>query len=306
MLLCSPTFLVAEKAPVDPDTFIAVVGGTSFGTPLEFGDGLVEDLGSFQFETKAGPSPKIYKMKYKGVSFYYIPVYGLMDKPAGDADDMYHVRTWTALYELGVTHALGGATSGGIDPELDFDDIVMIDDFMEFRAERPNDVLAASGHSRPGIFPNFEVPLSPSLRALLIEEANQRKEATGYAGAIRESGTFFQFAPGRFESPAEIRAMGQLGGDLTSMNQATCIVYARQFGIRYGSICSISNPAVGVRPFTFKQMQTSVQNIAAFTVPVVLEVIARIPEEAMGPEPGSTGDVFKGNYLDPDGETTDG
>jgi len=306
LLLCSPGFLIASEAPVDPEISIGVVGGTSFGTPLEFGEGLVEDLGSFQFETKAGPSPKIYKMKYKEVPFYYIPVYGLLDRKPGDPDDMYHVRTWTALYELGVTHAIGGATSGGIDPELDFDDIVMIDDFMEFRAERPNDVLAASGHSRPGIFPNFEVPLSPSIRALLIDEAKKLKEASGYGGAIRETGTFFQFAPARFESPAEIRAMGQLGGHLTSMNQATCIVYARQFGIRYGSICSISNPAVGVRPFTFKQMQTSVQNIAAFTVPVVLEVISRIPEEAMEPEPSSTGDVFKGNYLDPGGETTDG
>lgn len=290
--------------PTNPDTFIAVVGGTSFGTPLEFADGLAEKVGKFQFETKAGISPVIYEMKYKGVSFYYIPVYGLLGRKAGESDDMYHVRAWTALYELGVTHAISGATSGAIDPDLDFDDIVIIDDFMEWRAERPNDVLDASGHSRPGIFPNFEVPLSPSIRALLIEESQKRKQATGYTGQIRETGTFFQFAPGRFESPAEIRAMGQLGAHLTSMNQSTCIVYARQFGIRYGSICSISNPAVGVRPFTFEQMQESVQNIAAFTVPVVLEVIARIPKDAMEPEPSSTGDVFKGNYLDPDGETT--
>ena len=297
--------LNAQDAPVDKDFFIAVVGGTTFGTPLEFAEGLAEDLGSFHFETRAGPRPKIFKKKYKGVSFYYIPVYGLMDKEPEEEDDMYHVRTWSALYELGVTHAISGATSGGIDPELDFDDIVLIDDFMEFRAERPNDVLKASGHSRPGVFPNFEVPLSPSIRKLLIEECAKRKEATGYKGKIRNTGTFFQFAPGRFESPGEVRAMRKLGADLTSMNQATCIVYARQFGIRYGSICSISNPAVGVRPFTFEQMQESVQNIAGFAIPVVLEVIARIPEEAMRPEPSSTGDEFEGNYLDPDGKTTD-
>ena len=293
------------SAPVDPEYFIAVVGGTSFGTPLEFGEGLVEKHGTFSFETKAGPSPVIHKMEYKGVKFYYVPIYGLLDRKPGEEDDMYHVRTWTALYELEVTHAIGGATSGGIDPDLDFDDIVIIDDFMEWRAERPVNVLEASGHSRPGVFPNFQVPLSSSLRALLIDEATRQKEAKGYDGQLRTTGTFFQFAPGRFESPAEIRAMAQLGAELTSMNQATCIVYARQFGIRYGSICSISNPAVGVRPFTFEQMQASVQKIASFTVPVVLEVIARIPGEAMKPEPSSTGDTFEGNYLDPDGDTTD-
>jgi len=284
------------------EAFIAVVGGTTFGPPLEFAKDIAEEEGSFSFETKAGPSPQIYKKRYRGVPFYYLPFYGLMDMPRGVPDGIYHVRAWAALYELGVTHAIGGATAGGIDPGLDFDDIVLIDDFIEWRAERPNDALAASGHSRPGIFPNFEKPLSPSMRRLLIDEALRHKKARRYAGKIRETGTFVQFAPGRFESPAEIRAMRRLGGDLTSMNQATCIVYARQFGIRYGAICSISNPAVGVRPFAFGQMQQSVQRIAAFAVPVVLDAIARVPSEAMDPEPSSAGDQFRGDYLNPQGE----
>jgi len=294
----------APEPPQGEQVFIAVVGGTTFGAPQRFGDGLVEDEGSFSFETKAGPSPTLFRMRYKGIPFYYIPFYGLLDKPDGDADGIYHVRTWTALYELGVTHAIGGATAGGIDPEMDFGDIVMIDDFIEWRAERPNDALSASGHSRPGVFPNFEIPLSSSLRSLLINESQRQKAANGYKGRIRETGTFVQFAPGRFESSAEIRAMRKLGGELTSMNQATCIIYARQFGIRYGAICAISNPAVGIRPFTFEQMQQSVQRIAAFAVPVVLETITRIPSEAMMLEPSSTGDTFTGSYLDPEGETT--
>ena len=84
------------------------------------------------------------------------------------------------------------------------------------------------------------------------------------------------------------------------MNQATCIIYARQLGIRFASISSSANPATGVGAFTFKQMQDSVQRIAAFTIPVVLEVIARIPKDAMDPEPSSTGEPFKGDYLNPD------
>ena len=306
ILSVASTSILSAQAPESPNgekVFIAVVGGTTFGTPIEFAKGLADDEGSFSFHTRAGPSPVVYRKRYKGVPFYYIPIYGFMDKPKKEPDGIYHVRTWTALYELGVTHAISGATSGGINPDMDFDDIVVIDDFIEWRAERPNDVLAASGHSRPGIFPNFEIPLSPSIRALLIDESRKHKSNTEYQGNIYETGTFVQFAPGRFESPAEIRAMRKMGGELTSMNQATCIVYARQFGIRYGSICSISNPAVGVRPFTFAQMQTSVQNIAAFAIPVVLETIARIPTEAMGPEPSSSGDAFEGNYLDPNGKT---
>lgn len=296
-----------SPAPAAEKIFIAVVGGTSFGTPEKFGEGLATHEGDFTVPTKAGPSPRIHRLRYKGVPFYYVPLYGMDSRQPGEPEHVYHVRTWSALYELGVTHVLSGATSGGIRPDLDFDDIVLIDDFMEFRTSRPNNILELTGHSRPGVFPNFEKPVSPSLHALLVEESRKRAAATAYRGKIHERGVFFQFAPGRFESPAEIRAMGQLGADLTSMNQATCIIYARQFGIRFASLCSISNPAVGVRPFTFAQMQQSVQNIAAFAVPVVLEVIARIPTDpaAMGPEPSSTGDTFEGNYLDPEGKTTD-
>jgi len=68
--------------------------------------------------------------------------------------------------------------------------------------------------------------------------------------------------------------------------------------------CSIANPAVGVRPFSFADMQASVQRISAQAVPIVLKVIARIPQDkdAMGPELISTGEPFKGSYTNPDAD----
>lgn len=284
--------------PGNEKIFIAVVGGTSFGTPEKFAVDLAKAEGDFQFQTRAGPSPRIYRMRYKGVPFYYIRIYGQETRRPEEPEHVYHVRTWTALHELGVTHALSGASSGGIRPEMDFDDIVLIDDFIEWRYSRPVDLLETAGIDRPGVFPNFSIPFSPSLRRLLLEEA--RKRAPGYSGKIWERGVFAQFAPGRFETPAEVQAMARAGADLTSMNQATCAIYARQLGIRFASLCSIANPASGVRPFTFKQMQDSVQRIAAFSIPVVLEVIARIPKEGMDPEPSSTGEPTKGDYLRPE------
>ena len=293
--------VLAGAPPPNPNNekiFIAVVGGTSFGTPEKFGAGLAEAEGDFQFETRAGPSPRIHRLRYKGVPFYYVRIYGQETRRPGEPEHVYHVRTWTALHELGVTHVLSGASSGAIRPEMDFDDIVLIDDFLEWRFSRPVDLLETVGIERPGMFPNYAVPFSPSLRRLLLEET--RKRAPGYSGRIWERGVFAQFAPGRFETPAEVRAMARAGADLTSMNQATCAIYARQLGIRFASICSIANPASGVRPFTFQQMQASVQRISAFTVPVVLEVIARIPREAMDPEPSSTGEPYQGDYLRPE------
>jgi len=282
--------------------YIAVVGGTSFGVPEKFGQGLVEEDGFIQIETPFGLGPKMYKMSYKGVPFYYVRMYGFETKVPGENDGNVHVRTWYSLYKAGVTHALGGASSGAIRTDYDYDDLVIIDDFMVMENQRPQNILDYAGIERPGIFPNFAIPFSPSLRGLLIEEA--RKAQPGYSGKLWEYGTFFQNNPGRFETAAEVRAMRILGGEITSLNVGTCTEYARQLGIRWATICSIANPAVGVRPFNFKDMQESVQRIAAQAIPIVLETIARIPGEAMDPEPISTGEVYTGSYTDPDADSS--
>lgn len=289
------SFLKAE------DIYIAVIGGTSFGAPLKFGEGLVETEREFEIETPAGMSPTIYQMRYAGVPFYYIPMYGNLDLDRTEPEYLGLIRSFAAFHELGVTHLLSGASSGGVKAEYENGDIFILTDFMEWESQRPANILRYTGISRPGFFPNFEVPFSPSLNALLIDEAKKRID--DYPGKLYETAVFGQHSPGRFESPAEVRAMALHGVDLTSMNQASCAIYARQLGIRYASISSVANPAVGVRPFTFAEMQDAVQMIADFTIPVVLDVIARIPEEAMDPEPSSTGDAYTGAYTDPDAET---
>ena len=286
----------------EESVFIAVVGGTTFGAPEKFGQELVENDGFIRVETPVGLGPKLYKMRYKGVPFYYVRMYGYETYILGENDENVHVRTWYSLYKAGVTHALGGASSGAIRTDWDYDDLVVVDDFMVMESHRTQNILNYTGIERPGIFANYAEPFSPSLRNLLIDEA--RKAQSGYSGKLWEHGVFAQHNPGRFETAAEIRAMRILGADLTSENIGTCTVYARQLGIRWATLCSIANPAVGVRDFNFKNMQESVQRIATHAIPIVLETIARIPNEAVEPEPSSTGEAYSGSYTDPDSESS--
>ena len=268
------------SSKAEEKVFIAVVGGTSFGAPEKFGQGLVENEGFIQIETPVGLGPKLYKMRYKGVPFYYVRMYGYETDINGENDENVHVRTWYSLYKAGVTHALGGASSGAIRTDWDYDDLVIIDDFMVMESHRTQNILDFAGIEEPGIFANYAEPYSPSLRNLLIDEA--RKAQPGYTGKLWEHGVFVQHNPGRFETGfAEIRAMRILGADLTSENVGTCTVYARQLGIRWATLCSIANPAVGVRPFDFKDMQASVQINFCPGNSYSVESIARIPDEAM-------------------------
>ena len=294
--------LTVPASAEEESVFIAVVGGTTFGAPEKFGQELVENDGFIRVETPVGLGPKLYKMRYKGVPFYYVRMYGYETYILGENDENVHVRTWYSLYKAGVTHALGGASSGAIRTDWDYDDLVVVDDFMVMESHRTQNILNYTGIERPGIFANYAEPFSPSLRNLLIDEA--RKAQSGYSGKLWEHGVFAQHNPGRFETAAEIRAMRILGADLTSENIGTCTVYARQLGIRWATLCSIANPAVGVRDFNFKNMQESVQRIATHAIPIVLETIARIPNEAVEPEPSSTGEVYSGSYTDPDSESS--
>ena len=294
--------LTVPASAEEESVFIAVVGGTTFGAPEKFGQELVENDGFIRVETPVGLGPKLYKMRYKGVPFYYVRMYGYETYILGENDENVHVRTWYSLYKAGVTHALGGASSGAIRTDWDYDDLVVVDDFMVMESHRTQNILNYTGIERPGIFANYAEPFSPSLRNLLIDEA--RKAQSGYSGKLWEHGVFAQHNPGRFETAAEIRAMRILGADLTSENIGTCTVYARQLGIRWATLCSIANPAVGVRDFNFKNMQESVQRIATHAIPIVLETIARIPNEAVEPEPSSTGEAYSGSYTDPDSESS--
>ena len=294
--------LTVPSSAEEESVFIAVVGGTTFGAPEKFGQELVENDGFIRVETPVGLGPKLYKMRYKGVPFYYVRMYGYETYILGENDENVHVRTWYSLYKAGVTHALGEASSGAIRTDWDYDDLVVVDDFMVMESHRTQNILNYTGIERPGIFANYAEPFSPSLRNLLIDEA--RKAQSGYSGKLWEHGVFAQHNPGRFETAAEIRAMRILGADLTSENIGTCTVYARQLGIRWATLCSIANPAVGVRDFNFKNMQESVQRIATHAIPIVLETIARIPNEAVEPEPSSTGEAYSGSYTDPDSESS--
>lgn len=276
---------------------IAVVGGTSFGYAPDFGKDLVQLERTFSVSTPAGESPPIHQMRYRDTTFYYIQMHGVEGAPDDEADGWHFVRTWAALYELGVRFVFGGATSGGIDPEYKIGDMIVASDFIVMASHRPQNVLRAAGLTRPGIFPNFERPFSEDLRQVLIDIAQEQ-----YPGTVYTEGVMMQDDPGRFETPAEIRMMRILGSDHVSHNVVTEAIYARQLGIHFAALNSISNPAVGVRSFTYEDMQNGVQQIAAHAVPIVLEAVTRIDNIRDSIRPDAIEQRYEGSYTNPSEE----
>ncbi len=294
----SATAMPAQDAAAD-EVIVAVVGGTSFGDPASFGKGLVEEEGDFTVQTVAGESPPIYRMRFKGVPFYYVRMHGREAAVDGEPTGWQFVKTWLALYDLGVKVAFGGATGGSINTGYDFDDLVIVDDLIVVGNQRPQSILRAVAARHTGIaersrdyFATFDRPFCPQIRDLLIQVADER-----YPGRVHRTGTMVQDDPGRFETPAEIRMMRTWGADFVTHNVGTEAVYARQLGIRFAVLNSVSNPAMGVRPFDYEDMRNAVARITAGAVPVVLESIARVPALDLSHEPLCDGERKLGSYT---------
>ena len=290
--------VVAQNRSDEEKVTIAVVHGLTFGDAEKFGEGVVEKEGEFTVETSLGTSPPIARMRYKGVPFYFFSSF--MENPPGSLHPpgWEKVKAFAAIYQLGVTHVFSGDICGSINSGYDFDDLVVIDDFILMDNQRPQNILMVTGIKRPGIFPNFETPFCPDLRKLYTEVALR-----SYHGRVHTSGVMVQDDPGRFETPAEIRRMRLFGGDLVSHNSVTSAVYARQLGMHFALLNSVSNPAVGVRPFTFRDMQESVQRIAAGGLPILLECIVRVTELEQTCGHICVGEPVEGTFTDPEAKT---
>ena len=284
-----------DSSSAGETTKIAVVHGATFGDAENWGQGQVEIRETLTIDTPAGMSPPITRMRYRDVPFYFVPGH-IPDPPGSSRPPGWNkVTTWAALHQLGVKQVFGGDVCGSINREYDFDDLVVVDDFLLLDNQRPQSILQAAKLSRPGIFPDFQMPFCPDLRHLYIDVAN-----TNYPGRVFPKGVVLQDDPGRFETPAEIRRMRLIGADLVTHNVVTEAVYARQLGMHFALLNSVSNPAVGVKPFTFQDMQESVQRIAQGAVPILLECIVRAANLKHSCGFTCIGQPVEGTFTDPD------
>lgn len=263
MLVIGP----AARSAEDGNAPIAIIGGTFVNDALLLREGLLGE--PFTLETKLGKSPPIYPGSANGIDFYYVHSHG---SPALQA-------AWVALYDLGVTEVIGGATAGGITPSMQPYDYVVPHDFIDMNVDRPLSFPRDIYRDPDDIpLPRVLPAMDPDLRTILIEETRKRIRASDDYNDIdlHEAGVIVQARGGRFETAAEIRMFAQWGGDVVTMNVGTEIAYARMLGMNYACLINISNPAEGVAPWDFAEMPPLYRRINPLSVDIVLAALPRI------------------------------
>lgn len=162
---------------------------------------------------------------------------------AGDARAMnLPVAT---LRELGCDILLTSNASGGILDGVEPGDLAVIADHINWVGASP--LTGEEGIGDP--FIDMVDAYDPGLRQIMAR-------AGAECGlALREAVYTFLAGP-QFETPAEIRAVQRMGGDLVGMSTVPEVILARYLGMRVAALSVVTNRAAGLSDTALSHAQT--------------------------------------------------
>ncbi len=140
---------------------------------------------------------------------------------------------------LGVRALLLTNAAGGVDPSLRPGDLVLLADQINLTGASPlRGQLPAAWGPR---FPDMTHAFDPHLRALA-------RAAAARLGVPLRDGVYAGLAGPSYETPAEVRMLRTLGGDVTGMSTVLEVLAARHMGLACLGISLVSNAAAGLGP----------------------------------------------------------
>lgn len=128
-----------------------------------------------------------------------------------------------------------GATSDSMQPG----ELVLIEDHINLTGYNP---LMGDNDERLGPrFPDMTDVYDPQLRQLAVKTAKS-------LGMDMKQGVYAWFTGPSYETPAEIRMVAKMGGDLAGMSTVPEAIAARHMGARVLGISLVTNLAAGLSP----------------------------------------------------------
>ena len=241
---------------------IAIIGGTGIYDPKVFKEREKKVL-----ETPYGTASPAFIGELSGRSVVFMPRHGIRHELPPHRVN-YRANIY-ALKQLGVTRIIATNSVGGINPELAPGDVVVPHDFIDFTRTRK-----ATFYDDEAVHIDMTQPYCPELREALISAARES------AGKVVERGVYAATEGPRFETPAEIRMLAQLGCDIVGMTGFPEVVLARELEICYASIATVTNYAAGIKQkkLTATEVIEVVKQNEATLKNIILRAIELIPE----------------------------
>lgn len=190
----------------------------------------------------------------------------------------YRANIW-GLRELGVERLVTTAAVGSLREEMGPGHFVIVDQFLDFTKQRVS--TFHEGGPEGVVHVDVTDPFCPDLRELLVSHG------TSLDIPVHDGGVYVCAEGPRYETAAEIRAFAMLGGDLVGMTVVPEVVLARELGLCYANISSVTNVAAGLtdEPLSHEEVLQAQAGSAQRLEQLLTAVLADIPEERTCPCP---------------------
>ena len=176
-----------------------------------------------------------------------------------------------ALRARGVDSVIATSVVGSLRPDIPPGTLVVIDQFLDFTKHRPHTWFGDEAFA----FVDFTEPYCPRLRKALIAACQS-------VGAhARAEGCYVGVDGPRYETAAEVRMYGSLGGDVIGMTNIPECIFAREAGLCYAALAFVSNYGAGLSPRAITREENYAATLAhARLVEDVLRTLPRFLESA--------------------------
>ncbi len=138
---------------------------------------------------------------------------------------------------MGVRSSVVTAAVGGVDRRLRPGGLMLIDDHINLLSRTPLPPPAQAGDANP--FPDMSVPYDRKLQEAALRQAAR-------LGVRLARGTYAALLGPSFETPAEIRMVDRMGGDVVGMSVVPEVLTLRARGVRVLAFAMVTNMACGV------------------------------------------------------------
>lgn len=172
-----------------------------------------------------------------------------------------------ALQLLGVEKILAAFAVGSINPNIPPGGLVVLDDFLDFSSGRPLSFF--DGGDSGVAHTEMSQPYCPALRAQLLNLAPE------FDLKLHPRSVYVCTNGPRFETPAEIRMHGKLGGDVVGMTGVPEVTLARELNMHYAAVALSINWAAGVKPGAIEIVREGIAELRAKLLSLFIETLQK-------------------------------
>jgi len=170
-----------------------------------------------------------------------------------------------ALKQVGVERIIATNAVGAINETYAPGDLVIPSDILDFTKSRVNTYF----ESAPVTHVDVTEPYCNQVNKLLLDCCGAARVP------VRADAVLAATEGPRYETPAEIRMLRKLGGDIVGMTGAPEVFLSRELEICYSTVCFVSNMAAGMQK---KLSAVEVVDVGKRVMPSVVEVIRQASE----------------------------